>query len=78
MNKFNTLVQDLQGDYSKIASYLSNPEEFLKSYDLSEAEYNALLSKDFDSLATLTSDNELAAGVMSAPWMHSQRCTVKP
>lgn len=78
MSNFKFLVQDLQGDYSKIAEYLSDPKSFLSSYDLSEEEYEALLSKDFDSLATLTSDNELAAGVMSSPWAHSQRCTVRP
>ncbi|WP_225745021.1 arginine deiminase [Marinilactibacillus sp. Marseille-P9653] len=75
---FNTVVNHLQGNISDISSYLSNPEKFLSKYDLSAAERNALLSKDIDALTTLGVEDELVAGVMSSPWMHSQRCTIRP
>ncbi|MBK0348570.1 hypothetical protein JDW15_08065 [Aerococcaceae bacterium zg-ZJ1578] len=76
-NGLKTVINELQGNVASISAYLANPEKYLSNYNLSEAEKHALINKDIDSLITLGVDSELVAGAMSAPWAHSQRCTIK-
>ena len=66
------LIYDLQCDFTLVAEYLSNPENTLLNYDLTQQEEEALLSRDPDILAELCGSQQLAAGALSGA--HTPSC----
>jgi hypothetical protein len=75
---FKELVSNLQGNFTLIAEFLSNPEMVISGYSLTDVESKALLSRDADALAALCGSQQLAQGVLSGA--HTPTChgTVGP
>ncbi len=72
---FIQLVSSRQGDFSLIADFLENPKRVISQYDLSASEQEALLSRNFDDLASLCGSQQMAAGVLSGA--HTPFCSNK-
>lgn len=72
---FIQLVSSLQGDFSLIADFLENPKRVISQYDLTASERRALLSRNFDDLASLCGSQQMAAGVLSHA--HTPLCSNK-
>ena len=69
---FDDLIIELQGNFTLIAEFLSNPETVISDYNLTDAESKALLSRDADVLAALCGSQQLAQGVLSGA--HTPGC----
>ena len=70
---FKQLVSALQGDFSLIVEFLDNPQAVVSRYDLSADEKDAMLSRDFDALASLCGSQQMFAVVLSAA--HTPLCS---
>ena len=70
---FKQLVTSLQGVFSLVANFLENPMCVISQYDLTDDEKKALLSRNFDALASLCGSQQMAAGVLSGA--HSAQCS---
>ncbi|BBO00005.1 arginine deiminase [Sporolactobacillus terrae] len=72
-NGFESLVDSLQSDYRLISKFLSNPQEILNTYKLSEEERDIFLNRDLDALTSLTGSRMVAEGALSGA--HSSTCS---
>lgn len=70
--EFKNIIADLQKNPKSIASYLSDPELFLKDKNISVEEREALMARNIESLNDLGLSVEESVGALSGA--HSQRC----
>lgn len=59
----------------RAVDFLENPSDVISNYDLLDGERNAILSRDFDRLASLCGSQQMVTGVLSGA--HTSLCSNK-
>ncbi|MFB5251107.1 hypothetical protein ACE38F_12020 [Bacillus mycoides] len=66
------LINDLNENWELIGDFFDNPEKVIATYELSEIERHALISRNLDDLNQLGINDQLAVGALSGA--HSSGC----
>ncbi|HDR7708322.1 TPA: hypothetical protein QCX89_000213 [Bacillus cereus] len=68
------LINDLNENWELIGDFFDNPEKVIATYELSEIERHALISRNLDDLNQLGINDQLAVGALSGT--HSAACHI--